>query len=97
MIHRFLILGATVSCAIATFVFFYFGYSLLWFWPIGIHHWDYFLDVGIFAVYLILAFTPMVMLIQSRKIKKPRRCFIAIGVIEVIVIGLFFAMWLRMF
>ena len=38
--------------------------------------------------YLILAIAPMIMLIQTRRIEKPRLRFVVIGLTELLVIGL---------
>jgi hypothetical protein len=51
-----------------------------------------FIALPIFAVLVFLSFAPMLMLVKSKQIEKPRLYFIFVGVTELIVIALFIGM-----
>jgi hypothetical protein len=90
--RKVLAIGATICCIIGLYCFYDLVWGIVKFWPDFLHVPRLPIYCFFCTVFLILAFAPTIMLIRASKLEKRRSRFIAVGVIEVIVIGLFLAM-----
>jgi hypothetical protein len=87
-----LAIGATICFVIGLYCLYDLAWGIVKLWPDFLYVPRLPVYCFFCTVFLILAFAPIIMLIRARKLEKRHSRFIAIGVIEVIVIGLFLAM-----
>ena len=91
--RKLLTIGAFICCLIGFGIISSFIYGIV---EISPHAFfsdtRNFIVLPVFAVFVFIAFAPIIMLQQSKNIEKPRTRFVFIGVAEIIVIALFIGM-----
>jgi hypothetical protein len=91
--RKLLTIGAVICCLIGFGVISSFIYGIVEVSPHAFFNGTgNFIALSVFAVFELMAFAPIIMLKQTKKVEKPRFRFVFIGVAEIIVIALFIGM-----